>query len=600
MPVGVPGELYIGGDGLARGYLSRPELTAERFVPNPFASQPGERLYRTGDLARWRPDGVLKFLGRLDNQVKVRGYRIELAEVEAALLAHPEVREAVALVREDVPGDKRLVAYVVPPPGQPLTDVDSLRASLAQRLPEFMRPSAFVALESLPLTSNAKVDRKALPAPDSARNQPYTPPATPTEERLAALWAQVLRVSQVGRDDDFFSLGGHSLLATQVMARLHATFGVELPLRTLFEAPSLRAFAARLEAATLASAASRLPPLVPAPRSGPLPLSFAQQRLWFLDQLEPDSPLYNLPAAIRLEGTLDLAALRHGFQELVRRHESLRTTFRSEAGQPLQVIAPSVSFPLEVVDLSSLPSEQREAEALRLAQEDAQRPFNLSTGPLLRTHLLRLSESEHVLLLNMHHIISDGWSSGVLVRELAAHYEAHLQGKPSVLPELPVQYADYALWQRQWRSEVLEQQISYWKQQLAGAPQTLELPTDKPRPAVQSFRGAQVPVRLSKDLSERLLQLCQREGVTPFMALLASFQLLLSRYSNQDDICVGSPIAGRQQAELESLIGFFVSTLVLRSRIDSRASFRSLLSQVRSTTLDAFEHQDVPFEKLVE
>ncbi|HYO73087.1 MAG TPA: amino acid adenylation domain-containing protein, partial [Archangium sp.] len=482
-------------------------------------------------------------------------------------------------------------------------DVDSLRASLAQRLPEFMRPSAFVALESLPLTSNAKVDRKALPAPDSSphlRSPPYSAPSTPTEQRLAALWAQVLRVPQVGRDDGFFSLGGHSLLATQVMARLAGTFDIDLPLRTLFEAPTLQGFAARLEAALQARGSSRRPPLVPAPRSGPLPLSFAQQRLWFLDQLEPDSPLYNLPAAIRLEGPLDLAALRHGFQELVRRHESLRTTFRSEAGQPLQVIAPSLVLPLEVVDLSGLPSEQREAELLRLAQEDAQRPFHLSTGPLLRTHLLRLSGSEHVLLLNMHHIISDGWSTGVLVRELAAVYEAHLQGKPSPLPELTVQYADYAVWQRQWQSQVLEQQLSYWKQQLAGVPQALELPTDKPRPSVQSFRGAQLPVALSKDLSKRLLQLCQREGVTPFMALLASFQLLLSRYSNQDDIAVGSPIAGRRNAELEGLIGFFVNTLVLRSRIDSRASFRSLLSQVRSTTLDAFEHQDVPFEKLVE
>ncbi|WP_043410472.1 non-ribosomal peptide synthetase, partial [Archangium violaceum] len=599
VPVGVPGELYIGGDGLARGYLSRPDLTAERFLPNPFSSQPGERLYRTGDLARWRPDGVLSFLGRLDNQVKVRGYRIEPAEVEAALLSHPEVREAVALVREDVPGDKRLVAYVVPA----LSDVDSLRTFLAQRLPEFMRPSAFVALESLPLTSNAKVDRKALPAPDGSphlRAHPYTAPATSTEEQLAALWTQVLRVPQVGRDDDFFSLGGHSLLATQVMARLSATFGVELPLRTLFEAPTLRSFAARLDAASESRGPAQRPPLVPAPRSGPLPLSFAQQRLWFLEQLEPNSPLYNLPAAIRLEGTLDLDALRHGFQELVRRHESLRTTFRSEAGQPLQVIAPSLSVPLEVVDLSGLPSEQREAELRRLAQEDAQRTFHLSTGPLLRTQLLRLSGSEHVLLLNMHHIISDAWSTGVLVREMAALYEAHLQGKPSALPELPVQYADYALWQRQWQSDVLERQLSYWTQQLAGMPQALELPTDKPRPPVQSFRGASVPVVLSKPLSEKLERLCEREGVTPFMALLATFQLLLSRYSHQDDIAVGSPIAGRRDAGLEGLIGFFVNTLVLRSRIDARVSFRSLLSQVRSTTLDAFEHQDLPFEKLVE
>ncbi|MCY1020604.1 non-ribosomal peptide synthase/polyketide synthase [Pyxidicoccus sp. MSG2] len=602
VPIGVPGELYLGGLGLARGYFGRPELTAERFVPDAFSPTPGARLYRTGDRVYWRADGQLEFLGRIDFQVKLRGFRIELGEVESVLLQHPSVRSVVAMAREDVPGDKRLVVYVVPQDGQVL-DVAALRSFLKEKLPEYMVPSAFVPMAAFPQTPNGKVDRKQLPVPEGSGLAPsheYTPPRTATEELLATLWAQVLQVPRVGRQDDFFSLGGHSLLATQVASRIRSAFGVELPLRALFEAPTLEALATRLDAARQGQSSG-----LPAPRrmerSGPPPLSFAQQRLWFLDQLTPGTATYNMPAAMRLQGPLDASALQRSFDELVRRHEPLRTTFRSEGSQAVQVIAPAAPRPLAVVDLTELPEAQREAEALRLAREEARTAFELSTGPLLRTTLLRLSGAEHVLLLNMHHSVSDGWSLGVLVRELAALYEAFRQGQASPLPELPLQYADYALWQREWlQGEVLDAQLAYWKQQLAGASMALELPGDRPRPAVLSSRGASVPVVLPRELMESVKVLCQREGVTPFMVLLATFQTLLARYSGQEDVSVGTPIANRRHAGLEGLIGFFANTLVLRSRLSAGGSFRALLAQVRETTLGAYEHQDVPFEKLVD
>ncbi|WP_163998551.1 non-ribosomal peptide synthase/polyketide synthase [Pyxidicoccus caerfyrddinensis] len=602
VPPGVPGELFIGGEGLARGYLARPELTAERFLPDAFSSSPGARLYRTGDVARWRPDGVLEFLGRLDSQVKVRGYRIELAEVEAALLAHPAVREAIAVVREDVPGDKRLVAYVVSPsPDQPLSAA-ALRDFLQQRLPEFMLPSAFVALEALPLTGNGKVDRKALPVPDGAlaSSFEYIAPRNETEQRLAALWCEVLRVERVGLHDSFFELGGHSLLATRIVSRLRAVFGVELPLRTLFEAPTLEALARAVETAARSAHGLALPPLRTVERAGALPLSFAQQRLWFLDQLVPDSALYNMPAPLRLEGTLDTAALERSLSELVRRHEVLRTSFPAEAGQPLQVIAPPAPLPLERVDLSALPTDAREAEARRLIEAECRKPFSLARGPMLRALLLKLDGQQHVLLLNMHHIASDGWSMSVLAREVAVLYEAFSQGQPSPLPELPVQYADFAAWQRQWlQGEALEAQLSYWRQHLAGAPQVLELPTDRPRPATQSYRGANAAYLMPASLAQALGALCQREGVTSFMALLAGFQSLLSRYSGQTDVVVGTDIAGRTHADTEGLIGFFVNQLVMRGDLSGDPSFRELLGRTRQATLGAYAHQDVPFEELV-
>ncbi len=599
VPVGVTGELHVGGEGVSRGYLDQPGLTAGRFVPDPFGSEPGQRMYRTGDLARWRPDGTLEHLGRGDAQVKVRGFRIEPGEVEAALLRHPRVHEVLVLVREDVPGDKQLVAYAVPRAGQAL-DVAELKAWLSDRLPAFMVPQALVALAALPLLPNGKVDRRALPPPGAPRGPAGDArPLTPWEQKLAALWKELLRLEHVGVHDSFFDLGGHSLLAARLVSRIRSSFQVELPLRAFFEAPTLSALAARLESSLQEGQGLLVPPLTRAPRTGPLPLSFAQQRLWFLHQLEPGSAVYNIPGAVRLMGRLDLFALQRALSELVARHESLRTCFPDTNGQPSQHISSPDHTALPVVDLSS--HEDREAELRRLANAQAHTPFELERGPLLRAWLLRLEAHEHVLQLSMHHIVSDGWSMDVLVRELAALYAAFSVGGPSPLPELPVQYADYAVWQRAWlRGEVLDAQLSWWRKQLEDAPTALELPTDFQRPAAQSFRGATAPVQLSRPLSDALGAFCQQEGVTPFMALLAAWQLLLSRYSGQDDVLVGSPIAGRRVAEVEGLIGCFVNTLVLRARVDPRDGFRQLLAQVRQRTLGAFEHQDVPFEKLVE
>ncbi|RKH36646.1 amino acid adenylation domain-containing protein, partial [Corallococcus sicarius] len=603
VPVGVPGELFLAGVQVGRGYWRRPNLTAERFIPDPFSTTPGARMYRTGDLARWLPDGTVEYLGRADFQVKLRGFRIELGEIEAALQAHPGVREAVAVVRQDASGDARLVAYVTGDAG-PL-EAATLRTFLLERLPEYMVPSAFVHLGVLPLTPSGKADRKALPAPEvsvTARGQ-YVAPRSPTEQTLAGIFTEVLGIERVGANDHFFELGGHSLRATQVVARVRSAFGVELGLRVLFEAPTVAALAQRLQALQDPSRPALVaPPLAVADRSAELPLSFAQQRLWFIHQLDPTDTTYNIPAALKLEGTLDVGALQRSFEELVRRHESLRTTFRTEAGEPFQDIHAPAPLPLPVTDLTRLSdASSRQAEALRLATEEARRPFNLERGPLLRALLLKLGDTEHVLVLNIHHIVSDGWSVGVLVREIAALYAAFLQGRPSPLPELPVQYADYSAWQRNWlRGPVLDAQLDYWRGQLTGAPAHLELPTDKQRPARQSFLGAVAPVRLPRELSDAVEALAKREGATPFMVLLAAWQLVLQRYSGQEDITVGSPIAGRRHVESESLIGFFVNTLVLRSQVKSDASFRQLLAQVRDTTLGAYEHQDLPFEKLVE
>ncbi|MGZ3459363.1 MAG: condensation domain-containing protein, partial [Archangium sp.] len=514
-------------------------------------------------------------------------------------MAHASVREVVAVVREDVPGDQRLVAYVVPREGH-TPDAAGLRAELSRKLPEYMVPSALVVLEALPLTPNGKVDRKALPAPDASAlpRKSSRPPRDELERRLVTLWAEVLRVESVGVEENFFSLGGHSLLATQLISRIHTLLGVVLPLRALFEAPTVAMLAEHLRTAP-GSAAPQVPPLLPADRTGSLPLSFAQQRLWFLDRLEPGKPLYNSPLSLRLKGALEVSVLERAFTELVRRHESLRTSFQDVLGQPVQLISPPAPFHLPVVELTGL--EEREAEARRLAEEEAGRPFDLARGSLLRATLLRLDDTEHVLLLTLHHIVSDGLSRGILVREMGALYEAFTAGRPSPLPELEVQYADYALWQRGWlRGEALESQLSYWREQLAGAPGVLELPTDRPRPSVPSFQGATLPVHLPRPLVESLEALSQREGVTPFMVLLAAFQLLLSRYSGQEDISVGSPIAGRRMAELEGLIGLFINTLVLRTRLEGNPTFRELLARVKQTTLGAYTHQDLPFEKLVE
>jgi amino acid adenylation domain-containing protein len=596
-PVGVPGELYVAGPGVTRGYLGRPGLTADRFLPDPFGVEPGARLYRTGDRVRWRPDGTLEFLGRLDEQVKVRGFRIEPGEIEARLAEHPAVREAAVLVREDAPGDRRLVAYVV---GDAAAGADVLRAHLSERLPEYMVPSAFMALQALPLTPNGKLDRKALPAPDfgSAQGR-YVAPRTPVEEVLAESWAEVLRLERVGVTESFFELGGHSLLATRVVSRVRELFGVELPLRALFESPTVAQLSKAVEDGRRRGVPV-VPPVVPTERTGALPLSFAQERLWFIDRLEPGSAVYNIPRAWRLEGALDQAALERALGEIVRRHEALRTVFAEADGAPVQVIAPFGGFALPVEDLSGWSEADREAAVRRRAGEEATRPFDLSAGPLSRAALLRLGAEDHVLLLSMHHIVSDGWSMGVLFRELSALYEAYREGRESPLAELPVQYADYAIWQReQLEGEVLDRQVAYWKERLAGVPELLDLPTDHSRPPVQTYRGAYERIELPGELLERLQALGRSEGATLYMTLLGAFQVLLSKYSGSEDIVVGSPIAGRTRREVEELIGFFVNTLVLRTDLSGDPSFREVLGRVREATLGAYEHQEVPFEKLV-
>ncbi|HEY2737200.1 MAG TPA: condensation domain-containing protein, partial [Thermoanaerobaculia bacterium] len=612
VPPGVRGELWIGGSGVSRGYLGRPGLTAERFVPDPFgdpSDRGGGRLYRTGDLAVSRPDGDLLFAGRADRQLKMRGYRIEPGEIEAALRLLPAVRDAVADTR--AVGDfQHLTAWLVPREGSALPAAADLRAFLRERLPDYMVPAAFVTIAELPLTPNGKVDRRALPAPGPrSAEESYLAPRTPAEEVVAGIWAELLGLERVGAADHFFALGGHSLLATRVVSRLRGAFEVELPLRDLFEAPTVGDLAARVEAAqrlrgsAAVAPASPLPPVIPVSRQGPLPLSFAQQRLWLIDQLEPGSPLYNMPVALRIAGPLDADALALCLGEIVRRHEALRTVFamfEGLEGAPVQVIQPASPFLLPLVDLSGLPERRRDGLALCLAGEEAGRPFDLARGPLLRGVLLRLGEEDHAVALTMHHIASDGWSLGILVREVVALYAAFAAGQPSPLPELPVQYADFAVWQRSWlRGEVLEGEIAYWRRQLAGLPPLLDLPTDRPRPAIQSYRGASRPLLLPAALVRQSEALARSEGATLFMVLLAAFQALLARTSGQDDLAVGSPVAGRNRMETEGLIGFFINTLVLRGDL-SEASFRELLGRTRETALAAWLHQEVPFEKLVQ
>src|ERR1051325_1237905 len=603
VPVGVQGELHVGGCSLGRGYLNRPELTAEKLIPDPFSNQPGARLFKTGDLARYLPDGDVEFIGRLDQQVKIRGFRVEPEEIEAVLVEHPGVRTAHVMAYGEVSGDKRLAAYIVARQ-QPEPSTVELRQFLKGRVPEYMVPSAFVLMEALPRMPNGKIDRKALPAPDASRPELETSfvlPRNPIEETLSGIWARVLGVEQVGVHDNFFELGGHSLLATQTISRIREAFHIELSLRHLFEEPTVAGLSLSIETALNNGYGLQAPPVVAVSRDQLLPLSFAQQRLWFLDQLEPGSSFYNLPAAVRFHGQLNIATLERTLNEVIRRHEVMRTAFDIVGEQPVQIIAPSMTLSLPVVDLSGLPLEEREAEARRLIIEDSRRPFDLTRGPLVRSSLLLLSEDEYVWLLTMHHIISDEWSTGVLIRELADIYLAYRDGQPSPLAELPIQYADFAHWQREWlQGEVLDTQLGYWRKQLAGAPAILELPTDRPRPPVQTYSGGRAYFSVPLEVKEQLTALARREGATLFMTLLAAFKVLLSRYTGQEEIVVGTPIAGRNRAELEPLIGFFVNTLVLRTDVGGELGFREVLGRVREGALGAYAHQDLPFEKLVD
>ncbi|MEH6979171.1 amino acid adenylation domain-containing protein, partial [Bacillus pseudomycoides] len=593
--IGIEGELYIGGAGLARGYLNRPDLTAERFVPHPF--QLGERLYRTGDSVRYLTDGNLEFIGRMDHQVKVRGFRIELGEIEATLERHSSIKEAVVLVREDRPGDQRLVAYVISD-----GNIQNWRAYLQDQLPNYMVPAHLVELEYFPLTPNGKIDRKALPAPEGQPMGEFNVlPRTPSEELIASVWSQVLGIENIGIQDSFFERGGHSLLVTQVVSRLQEAFRIKIPLRELFKYDTVEALTKRLDQLCKGDKKREIPPLVPMSREESIPLSYAQKRLWFIDQLMPNSAIYNIHAACRLTGKWSLEALETGWNQLIERHESLRTVIQEREGEPVQQVQSHVFKPLPQMDLTTLPLEDRERELKRLVQNEAEEPFHLGQGPLIRTRILKVDKEEWVLLCTMHHIVSDGWSMGILLEEWMAFYEGAISGKPVELRELPVQYADFAMWQKEWQKEEnLDQHLQYWKEELAGELPVLQLPMDRPRPAVQTHRGASQSLMVANSLREKLKELSLQEGSTLFMTLMAAYQSFLSRYTGQDDILVGSPIANRNVKEIEGLIGFFANTLVYRADFSGNPTFQELLSQIRKKALKAYEYQDIPFEKVVE
>ncbi len=612
LPIGVAGELHVGGAGLARGYLNRPELSAEKFIDNPFydASRPSssKRLYKTGDLVRYLADGNLEYLGRIDHQVKIRGYRIELGEIEHQLLKYDDVDNAVVVALSDEQGDKRLVAYVAHKDARLMSDDDALRQgfinglkdTLADDLPDFMVPSAFAVLSELPLTTNGKVDRKALPAPDlSLQQKRYVAPTSEIETQLCEVWQDALGIEKIGITDNFFELGGHSLLATQLMSKVNIRLGVQAPLSLLFSAPTISEFSIQLAKQDSASLRASITPIS---RKQELLLSFSQQRLWLLDKIDGGSLHYNMPAALRLSGQLNCDAATRALNTIVERHESLRTCFNERVdGQPLQVIQSFSGIDIPFIDLSSRSSNERDSELTRLAFAETKIAFDLRSDILLRASLIKLSDVDHVLLVTMHHIASDGWSMGVLIKEFSKLYGAYVHGEANPLPVLELQYVDYAQWQRNHlQGEVLEQYSQYWSSQLDDLPRVHNLPLDRKRPLIQTFRGSVHESFLGNTLNNKLKGLCQQIDGTLFMGLHAAFSVLLSRYSNETDIVMGSPIANREQAEVASLIGFFVNTLVLRSDVYADATFNSLLAQSKATLVGAYAHQQMPFEQLVE
>jgi amino acid adenylation domain-containing protein len=596
-PEGVPGEMYIGGPGVGRGYLNRPDLTEQKFVSDPYGA-PGERLYKTGDVVRYCPDGNLEFVGRIDQQVKIRGFRVELGEIEEALRQHSAVRDAVVVAYEDH-GEKRLVAYVAAPNGCER----ELREHLRRRMPDYMLPAAIILLNTIPLTPNGKVDRAALPKPECARagnGEEYVAPRNAMEEVVAGIWAEVLKVVRVGVNDNVFELGAHSLLAMQALARLRRSLSVELPLRSLFETPTVAGLARRI-LATQSGTSVPLPPLVALGREQPLPLSFPQQRLWFMSQLEPGSPFYNIPWTLRIRGPLNSAILESSLSEVVRRHEALRTRFITVNDEPAQMVASPEPLRVETVDISGDPECNAEDHARMLAAQEAQQPFDLASDVLLRAKLIRLKQDDHVLVLTMHHIASDAWSVGVLSRELWTMYATFTQGKMPSLPELRIQYPDYAVWQRQRLSgNTLDGLLTYWKKRLENVSPVLNLPFDEPRPAQQDFAGAKFVSLLPDNLVSALCELSRKEGATLFNTLLVTYQVWLSRQIGKEQFLLGTDVANRLHLESENLIGFFINLLPVHCDVSGNPRFRDLLRRMHQSLADDYAHQEIPFEKLVE
>ncbi|MCP5093913.1 MAG: amino acid adenylation domain-containing protein, partial [Chloroflexi bacterium] len=596
VPPGIAGELYIGGAGLAHGYWRRPELTEKSFIPNPFIS--GERIYKTGDMARYLPDSTIEFLGRRDFQVKVRGYRVELGEIEAILHQHDSIAQASVVTQKDAVGNNYLIAYVVINKNESFNE-PSLRDFLLQKLPDYMVPSTFVSLDVMPLTANDKVDRKALQDSYSKfEDEAYVAPQSPIEGLIANTFTAVLGIEMVGRHASFLQLGGHSLLATQVISRLNHALHLDLPLRLIFTHPKVADLATAVTRQLTTENTTTPFIFTQADRSQPLPLSFAQQRLWFLQQLEPENTAYNIPLALKLEGNLDTAVLEQSLNELLRRHDSLRTIFPDSTEPPQQIILPHTHFALPIVNVSA--GSNVETAVQTHIRDEAQTTFNLAESAL-RLRLLRLSPTHHVLLFTTHHIISDGWSHALFTRELAALYDAHKHARPAALPPLAYQYADFASAQRNWlQGEVLDKLTTYWQHKLDCAPEQLGLPTDFTRPIVQTHTAKHLRYQLDAEQSRALRKLCQHEDATLFMGLLAAFKTLLHRLSHQNDIVVGAPIANRNHLQTEQLIGFFINTLVLHTQLHPDMPFSEFLQAVRDTTLTAYAHQDMPFEKLVE
>jgi len=605
VPRGESGEICIGGVGIARGYLNRPELTSDKFIQNPFSSQPEARPYRTGDLGRYLPDGNLEFLGRIDHQVKIRGFRIELGEIEWMLQSHSNIREAAVVDRVDETGERQLVAYLVPQDGG--VRLKELRSFLRKKLPAYMVPSAFVFLDDMPRTPNDKVDRNALPRPDGGQREveeDFVAPRNSTEKILVKIWSEVLKISPVGIEDNFIELGGHSLKATQVVSQIREIFGLEIPLSQFFEAANLRELAQSVESGLLngsVKSVENVSVISQRPKLDKGLLSSPQQRLWLLQQQEAGSTAYNIPFAYQIKGKLDIKILEESFKAVVKRHKILRTTFAMTTDEPVQSVKPDFTFKLPVVNLENLPLAEQEAAKKRIIAQETQYCFELSKDDLVRCLLIRLNQNEHLLLLNMHHIIFDGWSVGIFSRELSTFYQAISSGEPTSLSELPLQYADFAYWQRQQlQSKELSRQLSYWKKQLEGKLPVLELPTDYPRPPIKTSTGERHRFKLSLSLCASLKALAQRQSVTLFMLLLAAFKVLLYKYTGQEDLLVGTANANRNRQEIENLIGFFVNTLVLRTDVSGNPSFIELLNRVNQVTLAAYDNQELPFEKLVE